>query len=88
MELRHVPSVVRRAIPAPNTKITAAEQHTASTDTELSVQRADCDGVVVRNSLFVVSVRGCDGLREVEFKCGVFEPVEVRFVCVVCRVSG
>jgi len=83
LKLGHVPSIVRLTVPTPNTPISAAKQHTASMDTELSKKRTNNGGVVAWDSLFVVSIRGRDCLRNRLLEGDVFEPIDVRFVCVI-----
>ena len=88
LEQRYVCSVVRLAITTSNTPIAAAKQYGAPTCTKLGKHAADSGGIFVWNGLFVVSVRGCDGLGDRRFTGDGFEPVEVRFVGVVCWISG
>ena len=84
MKVRYVPSIVRLTVPASDTPITTAEQHATSTDTELGKKRTNGGGVVAWNGLFVISIRGRDGLGNILLEGNVFEPIEVRFVCIIC----
>ena len=88
MELHHVPPIVSLTIPPPNTEITGTKQHARSTGTELSEHRADGDGIVAWNGLFIVSIGGGDGLGKLRLKRNIFNPIEVWFISVVCRTSG
>jgi len=90
LEQRLVLSIVRLAFTSgtPNAPITATEQETGPSGTELSKHRADRVGVVARNRLLVISVRGRDGLGNLRLSGHVFEPIKVRFVCIGCGVLG
>ena len=88
MKLGHVPSIVRLTISTSNTPISAAKQHTASTDTELGKKRANDGSVVARDGLLVVPIRGRDCLRNRLLEGDVFEPIDVRFVRVICLIAS
>jgi len=55
-------------------------------DTELSKELANGGGVVAWNGLFVVSIRGRDGLGNRPLEGDVLEPIEIRFVCIICWI--
>ena len=86
LKLRHVPPIVRLAVSTSNTPISAAKQYTASTDAELGKKLANGGGVVVWDGLLVVSIRGRDGLGNCLLVGEVLQPIEVRFVCVICWI--
>ena len=88
MKSGHVPSIVRLTVlgPTTNTKITGAKQYTASTDAELGKKLANGGGVVAWDRLLVVSIRGRDGLGNCLLVGEVLQPIEVRFVCVICWI--
>ena len=86
MKLGHVPSIVRLTISTSNTPISAAKQHTASADTELGKKRANDGSVVARDGLLVVTIRGRDCPRNRPLEGDVFEPIEVRFVYIICWI--
>ena len=93
LKLGHVPSIVRLTVLTSNTPISAAKQHTGSTDTELGKKLTNGGGVVAWDSLFVLSIRGRgDYLGNRLLEGDVFEPIEVRFVCIYLldsvRVEG
>jgi len=88
LKLGHVPSIVRLTIPTSNTPIPAAKQHTASTDTELGEKRANSGGVVAWDGLLVLSIRGRDCLGNRLLEGDVFEPIDVRFVRVICLIAS
>ena len=81
-------AIVRQAIRTPNTPIAARKHHTTSTNTKLGEHVTDGGGIILRNGLLVLSVRGCEGLGNRQFTGDGFEPVKVRLVVVVCWMSG
>jgi len=88
LKLGHVPSIVRLTIPTSNTPIPAAKQHATSTDTELGKKRANGGGVVAWDGLLVLSIRGRDCLGNRPLLGDVFEPIDVRFVRVICLIAS
>jgi len=84
LEQRHVLSIVRLAIPTSDAIITASKQHATSTDTKLGKHVTDSGCGVLWDGLFMLSIRGSEGLGNRRFTKNGVEPLEVRLVTVDC----